>query len=129
MTKIVINQMATCNDPVCVKCQRNEILMNDICVCPDSKIHCGEVTPFYNVIITAACIITTAAIVIHVFHEIYIRHYNKPHRVHPHPQDSFEVRQLMAAAAEKATNPLLPQLPIDGPPIKFRLSRRRNSGI
>ena len=58
----------------CITCQRNEILNEDNeCVCPKSKKACGEVTPFNNVIITAACIISSATLLIHVIHEICFR--------------------------------------------------------
>ena len=95
----IVDATTTCDDTVCVQCQRNEILLDDVCVCPDSKITCGEVTPFNNIIITAACTISTVAILVHVIHEIAAK-YMLLHK-DGKKSDSQEVKKLLEKMREE----------------------------
>jgi len=52
-------------------CPRNEIFSRGECTCPtDIDGDCGEVTPFNNNVIYAACAFSAIAIVLHVWHDI-----------------------------------------------------------
>lgn len=51
------------------ECQRNEIFHSGQCLC-EHVADCNKVTPFYNYVITTACIISTVAIAIHVFYSL-----------------------------------------------------------
>lgn len=47
-------------------CRRNEVFVDGRCICPDHDNGCGDVTPFNNYVIYAACAFSTAALVAHV---------------------------------------------------------------
>ena len=42
-----------------------------VCTCPDDGQLCGVVTPFFNAIIYAACVLSTVSIVVHVTHRVW----------------------------------------------------------
>ena len=54
-------------------CRRNEVFVDGKCVCPDPDKKCGDVTPFNNGVIYAACALASVAIVLHVVHDVFRR--------------------------------------------------------
>ena len=51
-------------------CRRNEVFVEGRCVCPDEDNACGEVTPFFNTVIYAACLFGSLAILTHIVYDI-----------------------------------------------------------